>query len=106
MERAADFGVVLYRVLIAEAAETVASTPRETEESAMSDTHAHTAKAQADVQTADAQGGKPHVPPGRVEAERPAVDRLGGQQTKPFVSWFTAGAVVLIAVIALLIAAT
>ena len=44
----------------------------------MSGTHAHTAEAQADVQRADAQGGKPHVPPGHVEADRP-VRRVGNR---------------------------
>ncbi len=72
----------------------------------MSDTHAHTAKAQADVQRADVQHGKPHTPLGHVEAERPSVDRLGGRQTKPFVPWFTAAAIAAIVVVAVLIFAT
>jgi hypothetical protein len=65
----------------------------------MSDTHAQTAKVQADVQTADAQHGKPHDPPGHVEADRPAVDRLSGRQMKPLAPWL-AGAVVLVIVLA------
>lgn len=63
----------------------------------MSDTHAHTAKAQADVQT-----GNPHTPPGHVEAERPAVDRLGARQTKPLAPWLTGGAILLVIVAAAL----
>ncbi len=67
----------------------------------MSDTHAHTAKVQADVQT-----GKPHIPPGHVEADRPAVDRLEDGQTKSLAPWLTAGAIALIAIVAILIFAT
>ena len=63
----------------------------------MSDTHAHTAKVQADVQT-----GKPHIPPGHVEAERP-VRRLGDRQIGALGPWLVAGAV-LVAVIAAVIA--
>lgn len=51
----------------------------------MSETHAHTAKAQADVQT-----GRPHTPPGHVEADRP-VRRLSEGQRKPFGPWVIAG---------------
>ncbi|HET7410627.1 MAG TPA: hypothetical protein VFJ13_10540 [Paracoccaceae bacterium] len=50
----------------------------------MSGTHAHTAKAQADLQQADAQHGKPHIPPGHVETERP-VRRLGTHITAPVI---------------------
>ena len=60
----------------------------------MSDTHAHTAKAQADVQT-----GKPHVPPGHVEAERP-MERLDDRQIKPMAPYLATGAIVLLAVMA------
>lgn len=48
----------------------------------MSGTHSHTTEAQADVQRADVQGRKPHIPPGHVEAERP-VRRLGLSQIGP-----------------------
>jgi hypothetical protein len=60
----------------------------------MSDTHAHTANAQADVQT-----GKPHIPPGHVEAERP-IDRLDDRQVKPMAPYLSAGAIVLAIVLA------
>ena len=60
----------------------------------MSDTHAHTAKVQADVQT-----GKPHVPPGHVEADEP-VERLSGRQIRPMAPYLTAGAIVLLVVLA------
>lgn len=60
----------------------------------MSDTHAHTAKAQADVQT-----GKPHIPPGHVEADRP-VERLGGSQMKPMAPFLIVGAIILVVVLA------
>jgi hypothetical protein len=63
----------------------------------MSDTHAQTAKAQADVQT-----GKPHIPPGHVEAEQPAVERLGERQMKPLAPWLAAGAVLLVVIVAAL----
>jgi hypothetical protein len=61
----------------------------------MSDTHAQTANAQADVQT-----GKPHIPPGHVEAERP-VKRLGGGQMKALSPILAGGAVVLVIVVAI-----
>ena len=60
----------------------------------MSDTHAHTAKVQADVQT-----GKPHFPPGHVEADEP-VERLSDRQIRPMAPYLTAGAVVLLVVLA------
>lgn len=50
----------------------------------MSGTHAHTAKAQADLQQADAQGQRPHVPPGHVEANRP-VRRIGTSIAGPVI---------------------
>lgn len=58
----------------------------------MSDTHAQTANAQADVQT-----GKPHIPPGHVEAERP-VKRLGGRQLKPMAPFLAIAAIVVVGV--------
>jgi hypothetical protein len=61
----------------------------------MSDTHAQTAKVQADVQT-----GKPHIPPGHVEAER-GIDRLGDRQIRPMAPYLTAGAIVLVVVVAI-----
>lgn len=61
----------------------------------MSDTHAHTANVQADVQT-----GKPHMPPGHVEAERP-VRRLSDGQIGALAPWLTVG----VALIAIIIAA-
>jgi hypothetical protein len=63
---------------------------------AMSDTHAHTAQVQADVQT-----GKPHFPPGHVEAERP-VERLDDRQIKPIAPYLTAGAIALVLVVTIL----
>ncbi len=63
----------------------------------MSDTHAHTANVQADVQT-----GKPHIPPGHVEADRP-VKRLGGRQMKPLAPFLVAGAVGLAVVVVILL---
>ena len=63
----------------------------------MSDTHAHTAKVQADVQT-----GKPHIPPGHVEADRPAVERLGDRQIKSMGPFLAAGALALVVVVAIL----
>lgn len=63
----------------------------------MSDTHAHTAKVQADVQT-----GKPHIPPGHVEAEQP-VERLGDRQAKPMIPYLVAGALVVAAIAAAVI---
>ena len=62
----------------------------------MSDTHAHTAHVQADVQT-----GKPHMPPGHVEAERP-VERLDDRQIRPMAPFLIAGAIALIVVVAAL----
>jgi hypothetical protein len=62
----------------------------------MSDTHAHTAKVQADVQT-----GKPHFPPGHVEAERP-IERLDDRQIKSIGPYLTAGAIALVVVVAIL----
>lgn len=67
----------------------------------MSDTHAQTASAQADVQT-----GHPHIPPGHVEAEKPAIDPAHDRPAKPFVPWFTAGALAVVAIVAIVIAAT
>jgi hypothetical protein len=61
----------------------------------MSDTHAHTANVQAEVQT-----GTPHVPPGHVEADRP-VDRLDDRQMKPMAPYLIGGAVVLALVVAI-----
>jgi hypothetical protein len=64
----------------------------------MSETHAHTAKAQADVQS-----GKPHIPPGHVEADRPA-ERLDERQIKPLVPLLAAAAIGLVVVVAILLA--
>ena len=63
----------------------------------MSDTHAHTAKVQADVQT-----GKPHIPPGHVAAEQP-VERLRDRQAKPMIPYLVAGALVVAAIAAAVI---
>ncbi len=76
----------------------------------MSDTHAQTAKVQAEVARADAGAGKPHIPPGHVEANDPAVpsgaEHAGDHRSRPFVPWFTVGAIVLIGLVAFLIIAT
>lgn len=66
----------------------------------MSDTHAQTAKVQADVQT-----GHPHNPPGHVEADRP-VERLDDGQMKSLAPWLTVAAVVLAVAVLLLLFAT
>lgn len=60
----------------------------------MSDTHAHTAKVQADVQTGDV-----HFPPGHVEADRPT-ERLGGREVRPMAPYLVAGALVLLVLVA------
>jgi hypothetical protein len=65
----------------------------------MSDTHAHTAKVQADVQT-----GNPHFPPGHVEAERP-IERLDDRQVKSIGPYLMAGAIALVVVVAILLLA-
>ena len=59
----------------------------------MSGTHAQTAEAQADLQRADAVGGKPHFPPGHVEAERP-IRRVGNR----VVGTMLGGALALVAI--------
>jgi hypothetical protein len=63
----------------------------------MSDTHAHTANVQAEVQT-----GKPHIPPGHVEADRP-VDRLGDREMKSMAPYLTGGALILAVVVAVVL---
>jgi hypothetical protein len=63
----------------------------------MSDTHAQTAEAQADVQRADVQHDKPHIPPGHVETARP-IRRLGTRATGPVIA---AAAVILAIVVAI-----
>lgn len=59
----------------------------------MSDTHAHTAKVQADVQT-----GKPHIPPGHLEGDRPT-DQAGTRPKKPVATYVTAAAIALAVVV-------
>ena len=63
----------------------------------MSDTHAQTASAQADLARADVQDRKPNIPPGHVEDERPA-RRRGVPRTGP---WFGAGLLVIVAAVVL-----
>ena len=70
----------------------------------MSDTHAQTAKVQADVQTADAQGGKPHIPPGHVEADRP-VERLGDREMKSMSPYLWAAAIAVVVIMGILLLA-
>jgi hypothetical protein len=59
----------------------------------MSDTHAHTANVQAEVQT-----GKPHIPPGHVEAERP-VEWLGDRQIRSMAPLLTGGVGMVVALV-------
>lgn len=62
----------------------------------MSDTHAQTARAQADVQT-----GKPNIPAGHVEDGRP-VARPGGRRRNPTAPWLAVGVLGLAIVIAVI----
>ena len=63
----------------------------------MSGTHSHTAEAQADVARSDVQDRKPNTPPGHVEADRPAVRRIGNRQVGAV---FAGAALLVIAAIA------
>jgi hypothetical protein len=63
----------------------------------MSDTHAHTAKVQADVQT-----GRPHMPPGHVEAKRP-VRHLSDRQIGALAPWLWVGAILVAIIVAALV---
>lgn len=60
----------------------------------MSDTHAQTAKVQADVQT-----GRPHIPPGDVEHGRQA-ERPAGTRSNSLAPWLLAGVIAVLVVLA------